>query len=182
MDDDTTLELVTFFKTLIDPDRLAIAGRLVRTPATIEALAAELGLSRVDVQRHLGRLLEAGLAVEHDAVYSIDREGLQARARRVLSAHTGAPPPVDYPDKVLRDYVRPDGSLKDIPGQLKKKRVIYAHIVQHFENGRRYTEKEVKQLLGRFHPDTVAIRRDLVDLGFLDREADGSAYWRAPQP
>ena len=39
-------------------------------------------------------------------------------------------------------------------------------------------EKEVNQILGRFHPDVVSIRRDLFDLGFLDRRNDGSDYWR----
>lgn len=178
MEEDILDELLTFFKALIDPDRLAIAGRLVRSGATIESLAAELGLARVDVQRGIDRLTDAGLVTLAGNVYTLDRDALHARARRVLSANMPAPLPADYPEKVLSDYLRPDGSLKEIPSQLKKKTIVYEHIAGHFEAGRHYSEKEVNELLKRFHPDVVSIRRDLFDLGFLDRRADGSAYWR----
>ena len=171
-------ELLTFFKSLIDPDRLRIAGRLVGTPKTIEALVAELDLSRIDVQRHLDRLVYTGLAAVAGGTYSIDRDVLHAQAKRVLASKLPAAPPADYPEKVLRDYLRPDGSLKEIPTQLKKKRVVYEHIVTQLEPGRHYTEKEVNELLKSFHEDMVSIRRDLIDLGFLNRQPDGSAYWR----
>ena len=174
-------ELLTFFKALIDPDRLSMAGRLAGAPATIEALAADLGLPRIDVQRHLDRLIEAGLVTASGQVYSIDRAALHARAKRVLASKVSVALPADTPEKVLADFLRPDGSLKEIPSQLKKKLIIYAHIAAQFESGRHYTEKEVNELLKRFHPDTVSIRRDLVDLQFISRRDDGSAYWR-PEP
>lgn len=182
MHDEVENELLIFFKALIDPARLSIAGRLVESPAGIAALAADLGLPRIDVQRHLERLIDAGLATETGNVYAIDRDELHTRARRVLSAGVPTVPPADYPEKVLSDYLRPDGSLKGIPVQIKKKRIVYAHIIRQFERGRRYTEKEVNQLLARFHADVVSIRRDLVDLGFVGREDDGSAYWLLPTP
>ncbi len=178
MDDDAVPELLVFFKALVDPDRLMIAGRLARSGATIESLAAELGLARVDVQRHLDRLIEAGLVTTADNVYTLDRDALHARARRMLSSKVPVAQPADYPEKVLADYLRPDGSLKEIPSQLKKKMIVYEHIIGHFEVGRHYSEKEINELLKRFHADIVSIRRDLFDLGFLDRRADGSAYWR----
>jgi hypothetical protein len=177
-DDATRDELLSFFKALIDPDRLAIAGRLVQASATIEALAATTGLARIDVQRQLDRLIDAGLATVDGGVYALDRDALHARARRVLSSDAPAVPPADYLEKVLADYLRPDGSLKDIPVQLKKRQIIYAHIAARFEPDRRYTEKEVNQLLQRFHADFASIRRDLFDLGFIDRSADGRDYWR----
>jgi hypothetical protein len=34
----------------------------------------------------------------------------------------------------------------------------------------------VNRVLARWHPDTAALRRYLVDEGFLDR--DGGQYWR----
>ncbi len=56
-----------------------------------------------------------------------------------------------------------------------------------FEPGRRYTEAEVNQTLGAWYPDYAALRRYLVDEGFLRRadETDPSTsrsakrYWRA---
>jgi hypothetical protein len=179
MEENALNELLTFFKALVDPERLAIAGRLARSSTTIETLATELDMPRVDVQRHLDRLADAGLVAADGSVYTLDRHALHARAKRALSSSLPASPPATSLEKVLADYLRPDGSLKEIPSQLKKKIIVYEHIASHFEIGRHYTEKEVNELLGRFHPDVVSIRRDLFDLGFINRRQDGSDYWRS---
>jgi hypothetical protein len=178
MDDEILSDLLRFFKALIDPDRLAVAGRLAAASATIESLSAELGLPRIDVQRHLDRLIEAGLVRADGRTFTLDRDALHVRARRVLSSGAATVKPSDSREKVLFDYLRPDGSLKEIPSQLKKKHVVYEHIVARFDAGRRYSEKEINELLAHFHADFVSIRRDLFDLGYLDRAEDGSAYWR----
>ncbi|MGQ0848200.1 MAG: DUF2087 domain-containing protein [Actinomycetota bacterium] len=49
-------------------------------------------------------------------------------------------------------------------------------LAQEFEVGIRYTERQVNAILLAFHPDFAALRRHMVDEGFLSR-ADGS-YWR----
>ncbi|MGH2592361.1 MAG: ArsR/SmtB family transcription factor, partial [Anaerolineae bacterium] len=69
-DDEVPDDFLTFFKALIDPDRLMIAGRLAESEETIESLAVNSVLSRVDVQRHLDRLIEAGLVTAADNVYT----------------------------------------------------------------------------------------------------------------
>lgn len=89
----------------------------------------------------------------------------------------------DFEHKVLNDFSLPDGRLKEIPRKLKKKLVIYRHIADQFEPGRHYSESEVNDVLQRFHPDYATIRRHLVDLRFMAREA--GQYWRveaAPSP
>ena len=50
-------------------------------------------------------------------------------------------------------------------------------IALEFEPGRRYDESEVNVIVGRFLDDYAALRRHLVDGGFLDRES--GVYWRA---
>jgi hypothetical protein len=50
-------------------------------------------------------------------------------------------------------------------------------VARTFEPGHRYPEREVNDVLRSFWPDYAALRRYLVDEGFLDR-ADG-VYWRA---
>jgi hypothetical protein len=82
----------------------------------------------------------------------------------------------DADEKVLRNYMLPDGSLKEIPRKLNRKRVVYEHITQKFESGRRYSEADVNAILQRFHSDYATIRRDLIELGFMTREA--GQYWR----
>ena len=50
-----------------------------------------------------------------------------------------------------------------------------------FQPGRMYSEKEVNQLLTRHlvANDCVTVRRDLCDFRYLQRERDGSRYWRS---
>lgn len=60
----------------------------------------------------------------------------------------------------------------------------HANMFEHLENtlhrfelSRKYTEKEVNQILKEANPDYVTLRRYLIDYGFLDRYNDGSSYW-----
>ena len=46
-----------------------------------------------------------------------------------------------------------------------------------FEPGVHYSERTVSRFLAALHPDYAALRRYLVDEGFLDRR-DGE-YWRS---
>ena len=87
----------------------------------------------------------------------------------------GEPRPLDT-DVVLRRFVR-DGRLVSIPAQRSKRLIVLDRLAQEFEVGRRYPERMVNELLGRWHRDTAALRRYLVDDGFLDRDA--GEYWRS---
>jgi len=78
--------------------------------------------------------------------------------------------------KVLRAFVR-DGRITAIPAQHAKRLVLLEMLAQEFEPGRRYSEKMVNLILGKWHADTAAWRRYLVDDGFLSREA--GEYWRS---
>ncbi len=101
-----------------------------------------------------------------------------------LAARAAAPVADQVPDdgsdpetaKVLRAFVR-DGRLTSIPMARTKRLVVLDVLAQEFEPGRRYSEPMVNLMLGRWHADTAALRRYLVDEGFLDREAGD--YWRA---
>ena len=79
-------------------------------------------------------------------------------------------------DPSLDPYVR-DGRIVQIPRQRKKRLLLLDVLAQEFEPGVRYTEKEVNDILARFHGDTAALRRYLVDEEFMDRDA--GIYWRA---
>ena len=57
-----------------------------------------------------------------------------------------------------------------------KRRVVLERIALEFEPGVRYAEREVNAIVGRFATDHAALRRYLVDEGFLAREA--GVYWR----
>ncbi len=91
-------------------------------------------------------------------------------------------PAEPFPDpaeaaRVVAQFTRADGSLHTIPSRRRKLLIVLDHLAQAFEPGRRYAEAEVTELLSRFHPDHAALRRYLVDDGFLAREQ--GVYWRA---
>jgi hypothetical protein len=80
-------------------------------------------------------------------------------------------------DSVLRAFVAADGRIAQIPVKMAKRLVVLDHVAQAFEVGRHYPEREVDEVLRRFHDDWAALRRYLVDDGFLER-ANG-VYWRS---
>ncbi|HQF03029.1 MAG TPA: DUF2087 domain-containing protein [Phycicoccus sp.] len=80
-------------------------------------------------------------------------------------------------DAVMRAFLAPDGSLRDIPTKIGKRLVVLDHLAQSFEVGQLYPEAEVNEILHRFHPDHAALRRYLVEEEFMERR-DGT-YWRA---
>lgn len=180
-------ELLTLFKALSDANRLKIVGLLAQQPYSVEELAALLDLKASTVSHHLARLVKVGLvnarAEGYYSVYQLDKSALETMSRSLFSAEqiASAPEDVDldaYDRKVIADYTRRDGSLKTIPAQRKKLDAILRHIVQAFETGKRYTEKRVNEILSGYHEDTASLRRELVGMGLMARERDGSAYWR----
>lgn len=70
-----------------------------------------------------------------------------------------------------------DGRLVKIPRPRAARLAVLDWLAQEFEPGRHYTEAAVNLILGRRHPDTAALRRYLVDEGFVDR--DHGVYWRS---
>ena len=77
---------------------------------------------------------------------------------------------------VLSAFVGADGRLASIPTKLIKRLVVLDFVAQDFEPGTHYREAEVNAILARRHDDHAALRRYLVDEGFMDRR-DGT-YWR----
>lgn len=77
-------------------------------------------------------------------------------------------------DKTVRTFFR-DSRLVTIPAKRRARVVVLLELLQLFEEGRRYSEREVGELLGRIHEDVAYLRRELVDYRYLKRE-DG-IYW-----
>jgi hypothetical protein len=72
-----------------------------------------------------------------------------------------------------------DGRLVAIPARRGKRLPVLDQLAQQFEPGVTYTEGQVNDTLRVFHPDVAALRRYLVDEGFMARTPAGSEYWRA---
>ena len=163
-------------KLLADPARLRVVSALALGAVTLDGVQQAASLDIRQAVTALTKLVDGGL-VEQDAHgYRLREEDLRAAAR------VAAPAPADEhtdasPDdaKVLRAFVR-DRRLLQIPASHGKRQVVLDLIVQDFEVGHRYSERQINLLLGQWHADYAALRRYLVDDGFMDRE--GGFYWR----
>lgn len=180
-------ELVTFFKALADANRLKIVGLLAEKPYSVEELAALLQLKSPTVSHHLAKLVEAGLVESRTEsyynVYRLDQAALEAKTRSMFSQQelSTVVSEVDadaYDKKVIKDYARRDGSLKTLPAQRKKLEAILRYVVKAFDVGKRYSEKQVNEILSGYHADTATLRRELVGFGLMKREGGGEEYWR----
>jgi predicted transcriptional regulator len=183
----TSEELVTFFKALADKNRLKIVGLLAEKPYSVEELAALLQLKPPTVSHHLAKLVEVGLVESRTEsyynIYRLDRSALEAKTRRMFSQQELSTVVSDvdadaYDKKVIKDYSRRDGGLKTLPSQRKKLEAILRYVVKAFDPGRRYSEKQVNEILSRYHADAATLRRELVGFGLMKREGGGGEYWR----
>jgi hypothetical protein len=168
-------------RALADPERLRVAGALARRDAGSRELAEALELPLARVRKHLNRLSATGVARLNDdrRTYRLDPETLRWAAGQVgppreIGLALGAAN--DGEEAVLRAFFR-NGRLTEIPTKASKRRIVLERIALEFEPGVRYEEREVNAVVGRFFADHAALRRSLVDGGFLDR--DHGVYWRA---
>lgn len=68
---------------------------------------------------------------------------------------------IDPKTKIIDSFFK-NGKLTAIPSQLKKRRVVLEHILENFEMGRVYPEKEVNEVIMQFHEDFCTIRREFI--------------------
>lgn len=175
-------ELLDFVKAMADVDRLRIIGLLAQRRANRSEIINTLNMPLRDVVDHLAFLEHVGVIDLKDNLYELNTDKLETLARAQLREEK--PEYIPAPDldeksrKVLATCLNPDGSIKTLPPQVSKLKVILDYLVQAFTPGVNYTEKEVNTIIRRFHVDVSGLRRDLVDAGLLDRERDGSRYWR----
>lgn len=82
----------------------------------------------------------------------------------------------------MRPFLDTQGRLRQWPAKQRLREMAIAYLATRFEPGTTYREREVNDLLDRWHTfgDRTLLRRYLVDLGYLERERDGSRYWLAP--
>ena len=175
-------EILSFVKAMASAERLRIVGVLARGKATQAEIAEQLHLPVRDIFDNLSYLVEVGIINEKDGVYDLDEKAIEAFARgqfegKRTSYEASREEPEDV-RKVLKTFLNADGSLKQIPPQGNKLLIVLNFIIDAFAFDTNYTEKEVNTILRRFHVDTAALRRYLVDNGLMARESDGTRYWR----
>lgn len=168
-------DAATLLGLIADEDRLRVVAALVLGATNAPEVRSATGLDARVVGRALARLEDAGVVISDGTSWMLDVTRLReaARVAAPVEEYEGADAETA---KVLRSFLR-DGRLVRMPAQHSKRRVLLDHIVQVFEPGQRYPEKEVNALLRAFSDDYVTIRRYLVDEDLLSRES--GVYWRS---
>jgi DNA-binding HxlR family transcriptional regulator len=178
------------FKALGHPVRLLILNLVKLRPRHVEELSAILSLSPATVSHHLAKLSQAGLLVSEKDQYYQTYSLAGVVLGRTLAGVIFVPQPMlthqveqdAYRQRVLDTFLR-QGRLISIPAQLKKRQIVLERLVEEFEPDRKYTEREVNQILVDFHDDVATLRRGLIEHKLMQRES--GIYWRvtgAPPP
>jgi hypothetical protein len=76
----------------------------------------------------------------------------------------------------IDQFFRADGTLIAIPVKSAKKIAVLQRIAKDLSPAERYPEKVLNQIISKYHDDTAAIRRHMIEYGILDRDSE-SVYW-----
>lgn len=171
-------QALKLFKGLADRSRLQILKSLLEEDMYVERLAQRLELTPATVSFHLKKLMDAGAVSsrreQYYTMYSINKEVFQCRILDILGekssdAQRQQEREARYRQRVLDSFFE-YGRLKAIPAQRKKERICLEEIAKELELGRPYPERELNQVLLRFHQDYCTLRRDMISEGILRRE------------
>ncbi|ALF51771.1 ArsR family transcriptional regulator [Nostoc piscinale CENA21] len=178
--------LLQFFKVLADESRLKIVGILANQECSVEELAVLMQLKEPTVSHHLAKLKEVNLVTMrpdgNSRLYQLDNEALENISKEIFTPGRIASliENIDteaWENKVLHSYLESNSNnsdgfqhLKEIPVSRKKRLVILKWLSKKFEPGVKYSEQMVNEILSRYYPDYMTLRRDLISHKFIQRE------------
>lgn len=187
-------QLVTFYKALGDPTRVRILALLANGPLHGQALAGKLTVTPPTITHHMAKLREAGIVYErrdkNTIYFYLHEANMKRQSQAILSVLEKAKESTDEDFlaeegtnreetkskmaaetmQVIRSFITPDGKLKQIPAQRKKKLVVFEYMVRGLEKGRKYAEKEINEYIKQFHDDYATIRREFIMNHYMYRE------------
>lgn len=179
----TETETIQLFKCLSDATRLEMLRALSQGPKYVELLSERLQRSPSTISFHLKKLEEAGLVETRKEQYYVVaslKEDVLKQSLLSLVCPAGEVLNVQalreqqYREKVLQNHFA-YGKLKTIPVQRKKRRIVLEKLLESFEKGRQYSEKEINLILADFNDDFCTLRREMIAEGLMER--DHGTYW-----
>ena len=80
----------------------------------------------------------------------------------------------------IKTFLNSDLQVTTWPAKHQKKQLVIEYLASKFEEGKTYTEAEVNEILTQFHTfnDHALLRRELYERKILDRDINGSRYWK----
>lgn len=173
-------ENLELLKLLADETRLSILNLLIQDDSYVEKIACELSLTPATVCYHLKKLEAAGVVrcsrSQFYIIYSLNREIFDRPLYELIKTDTPAVSNEEKYRKEVLSHFFQYGRLTQIPTQRKKREIVLLEIAQAFETDRKYDEKEVNEIIHRFHEDHCTIRREMIAFGIMTRERE--TYWR----
>lgn len=81
---------------------------------------------------------------------------------------------------IIKNFLDDQGRVTKWPAKQNKKIEVVKYIASKFEDGRVYSEKEVNEIIDKWHTygDYFMLRRGLIEYRLLDRTRNGSQYWK----
>jgi hypothetical protein len=169
------MKAATLSGLLGNEDRLRVVAAIALGARTVGDISSAARVAPDDVRRTLPRLVAAGVVDRKDGL-RIDLAAFRDAARERPPRSRGLPDATPEQSRTLRNFVE-DGRLKSVPVKASQRRLVLEYLAARFDPDVAYAEREVNELLGRFHDDYASLRRYLVDEGLLVRS--GGVYRRA---
>ncbi len=160
---------------------------LLRRGLSDQQIASALGISASTVRHQKFSFREkAKQAKLYLSLYGLAMEAPTVNKDSLIPIHDGAKMvddryiiTVEEREKVLETAFSSliPLKLKLFPAREKKKIVTLQKIMEQFQKGRIYPEKEVNGILKDIYEDYPTLRRYLIEYGFMERSRDCHDYW-----
>ena len=167
-------------KLLADETRLSILNILMKEDSYVEKIACDLSLTPATICYHLKKMESAGIVntsrSQFYIIYSLNRNIFDKPLIDLIRNDFNAGTDLDekYKKEVLSNFFN-YGKLTHLPTQRKKREIVLKRIAEDFSQGQTYKEKEVNEIIHRYHEDHCTIRREMIAFGIMER--DHETYW-----
>lgn len=169
---DQVKEKLELLKLLADETRLEILNILLREDSYVEKIACELSLTPATICYHLKKMEAAGVVncsrSQFYIIYSLNREIFDKPLFEFIKDDEIVNTEEKYKKSVISNFFK-HGKLTQLPTQRKKREIVLSEILKQFEPDREYTEKEVNEIILRYHEDYCTIRREMIAFGMMTR-------------
>ena len=167
-------EKLELLKLIADETRIEILNILLKEDSYVEKIACELSLTPATICYHLKKMEAAGVVncsrSQFYIIYSLNREIFDKPLYELIKKDEEIVNTEEkYKKEVLSNFFK-YGRLTQIPTQRKKREIVLAQILRQFEFEREYDEKEVNEIILRYHEDFCTIRREMISFGMMTRQ------------
>ncbi|WBL17251.1 DUF2087 domain-containing protein [Sutcliffiella sp. NC1] len=172
-------KMVNFYKVLGDKTRIKLLILLAaEEPLSGQQLAEKLGVTPPTISHHMNKLKEVSAIKEkrekNTIYYYLNEKDLKFFNESILKVMDRAKKGMDVMGKqkedIIKNFLLPDGRLKTIPAQRKKRLMIFEHMLEGVTLGKKYTEQEINEYIKKYHEDYATIRREFINNHYMYRE------------